>query len=82
MNRLLFFIFASILIECILLSGTFGQGHGHGHGHGPRCCNTKPSDAQTQKKSEFKQFAEDCKRKIGKNSQEHFYILFKQNFKK
>lgn len=72
MNRLLYFIFASLLIEGILLSGTFGQDHGRergrGRGHGPECCNVSPSASQMQKHAEFEKIAQACRIEIGKDS--------------
>lgn len=80
MNRLLFFIFASLLIEGIQLSGTFGQDHGRergrergrgrgrDRGHGPECCNVSPSASQMQKHAEFEKIAQACRVEIGKDS--------------
>lgn len=78
MNRLLLFIFASILIESILLSGTFGHdsgdehshGHdhenGHGHGHSRMiCCNTTD---QEDKRAQMEQFVQKCYKEVHKSS--------------
>lgn len=74
MNRLLFFNFELVLIEVILLSGTFAH---HGHGHGPhnglKCCKIEPSAAHIQG---MKQFVQSCTSEIGKYDNSS-YIKFK-----
>lgn len=67
MNRLLLFIFISVSTVSLLIRTAFGQDQDLDRFRNQKCCNIEPSAAQTEKRAEFSQFLDACKKEIGIN---------------